>query len=293
MDQLFSMERLSINPYVVRRLHPSADTLPFGVEDDIAEEIAGLRLSDLHHMGALFFADHSILGKYASNPGRYGGACSAYFFIHPKSGDFLPLAIKTNVGADLVYTPKDDENDWLLAKMAFEMNDVFHAQVWHLSHAHDVAEITYLAAIRTVSRKHPLRGYLDRLMYRAYAIRPVGEDYLFDAGGFIDKSFASDNLAARALSGHLYDSGAGSFQSSQFGNNLVSRGLVNCTYGPPLKDMPYYDIVNPMVSAIHEFTAAYVDTYYPSNALLAEDDELQAVSVSRISVKVNHQNFQC
>jgi len=74
----------------------------------------------------------------------------------------MPLAIKTNVDRDLIYTPIDDENDWLFAKMAFEMNDLFHGQIYHLSHTHDVAEPVYLAALRTLSKKHPIRGYLDR-----------------------------------------------------------------------------------------------------------------------------------
>ena len=162
-DLLFSMERLSINPYVVERLHPRHDTLPFHVNTKIVKTLAaGLSLSELHASGRLFFANHSIQANYPTNHGRWTAACSAYFFLHPVSGDFLPLAIRTNVGADLIYTPLDEENDWLLAKMAFEMNDLFHGQIYHLSNTHDVAEPIHLAALRTLSQRHPVRGYLDR-----------------------------------------------------------------------------------------------------------------------------------
>lgn len=82
--------------------------------------------------------------------------------MHPTTGEFLPLAIKTNMGADLIYTPEDDENDWLFAKMAFEMNDLFHGQLFHLANTHDVAEPVHQAALRTLSKRHPVRGYLDR-----------------------------------------------------------------------------------------------------------------------------------
>lgn len=119
-------------------------------------------------------------------------------------------------------------------------------------------------------------------MYQAYAVRPIGDEFLFNDGGFFDSSFAPTNFGGRSLSSDLYSAGAGLFRSSQFGPDLVSRGLVNCNYGPALKNMPFYDTVNPMVTAIHDFTTAYVNAYYPSNALLERDKELQAWMVEAV-----------
>lgn len=113
-------------------------------------------------------------------------------------------------------------------------------------------------------------------MYQAFAIRPIGDEFLFNNGGFFDSSFAPTNFGGRALSGDLYPAGAGLFRTSQFSHDLVQRGLVNCSYGPALKNMPFYDTVRPMVAAIEDFVAVYVDTYYPSNRLLVQDHELQA-----------------
>ncbi|GMG44962.1 unnamed protein product [Aspergillus oryzae var. brunneus] len=161
-DLLFSMERLSINPYVVRRLHPSNDHLPLDVDDHVMRDLAGGRtLAVLHQEGRLFLANHSYQAAYPKTPGRWTAACTAYFFIHPRSGDFLPLAIKTNMGSDLTYTALDDANDWLCAKMAFNMNDLFHSQLYHLAHTHDVAEPVHQTALRTMSARHPVRGYLN------------------------------------------------------------------------------------------------------------------------------------
>jgi hypothetical protein len=79
------------------------------------------------------------------------------------SGDFLPLAIKPNVeGSDLVYTPQDLPNDWLLAKMMFNSNSFWHAQWYHLAATHAVGEIVYLSAIRTLSEEHPIMAILHR-----------------------------------------------------------------------------------------------------------------------------------
>ena len=169
-DLLFSMERLSVNPYSIRRLHPIADALPFDIDPTVSINLSGVDTQALHKSGRLFYADHSYQAAYPTTPGKYVAACSAYFFLHPKSGIFLPLAIKTNVGADLIYTPSDTEEDWLLAKTMFNTNDLFHGQIYHLANSHAINEIIHLAALRTLSSLHPVLGLLDRCMYDSFAI---------------------------------------------------------------------------------------------------------------------------
>lgn len=113
-------------------------------------------------------------------------------------------------------------------------------------------------------------------MYQAFAIRPIGNEVLFNNGGFFDSSFTPTNFAGRSLSGELYSAGAGLFRTSQFTHDLVQRGLMNCSYGPALKNMPFYETVRPMIAAIEDFVTVYVDTYSPSDRLLVQDHELQA-----------------
>ena len=155
------MERLSNNPFPIRRLHPQRDTLPFNVDDEIVKRLSTKTLKSLHADGRLFVVDHSYQANYAKIEGRFSAACTAYFFIDPISSALLPLAIKTNVGKDLIYTPLDDDQDWLLAKIMFNENDLFHGQILHLANSHAVAEIVYEAALRTMSALHPVRAYLD------------------------------------------------------------------------------------------------------------------------------------
>jgi hypothetical protein len=164
-DLLFAMERLSVNPYPIKRLHPTVDSLPFVMSNEIAVQLAGRSLEGLHREGRLFIVDHSYQARYPTSEGRYTAACQCYFYIHPISGDFLPLAIRTDVGSDLIYTPLDEEADWLLAKAMFNMNDLFHGQIFHLANSHAVAEIVHLAALRTLSDKHPVLVLLTRCMY--------------------------------------------------------------------------------------------------------------------------------
>lgn len=159
------MERLSVNSYSVRRLHPTADVLPFEIDSVISRKVTGVDIRTLHRAGRLFYADHSYQARYPTVAGKYTAACSAYFYLHPVSSQFLPLAIKTNVGSDLIYTPLDDEKDWLLAKMMFNMNDLFHGQIFHLANSHAICEVVNLAALRTLGSDHPVMGLLDRRAY--------------------------------------------------------------------------------------------------------------------------------
>jgi len=163
-DLFFSMERLSANPFSIRRLNPQIDNIPYIVEDAIVRNLTGKTLNCLFEEGRLFVADHSNIKPFGSETieGRYTAFCTALFYICPTKNQLLPLAIKTNTGADLIYTPLDAPNDWLLAKILFNSNDLFHGQMYHLVGTHAVAEIVYLAALRTLSTSHPVFAYLQR-----------------------------------------------------------------------------------------------------------------------------------
>jgi arachidonate 15-lipoxygenase (second type)/8-lipoxygenase (S-type) len=156
------MERLSLNPYSVRRLNPARlDSLPFDVDDITAVKITGATALSLLASGSLFYVDHRFQAELEST-GRYAAACDALFYISPETGDFLPLAIRTNVGSNLIYTPADTANDWLLAKIMFNLNDLWHSQFYHFAATHVVAEIAYEAAYRTLSDNHPVMALLER-----------------------------------------------------------------------------------------------------------------------------------
>jgi hypothetical protein len=154
------MERLSVNPFSLSRISRN-QTLPFKVADNITTTLTGKTLSNLQQEGRLFVVDYSSFVGLPRQPGRYAAASTAYFYIHPQTAEFLPLAIKTNEGADLIYTPLDSPNDWFLAKTLFESNEAVASDMFHLSATHAVANAVHEAALRTMADQHPLRGYLD------------------------------------------------------------------------------------------------------------------------------------
>jgi hypothetical protein len=270
------MERLSVNPYVLQRLHPTKDKIPFAVDRKSIAKITGSTLASLHKDGRLFLADHSYQSKYVVQEGRYSAACSALFYLDCRSNQLLPIAIKTNSGADLTYTPLDDPNDWLLAKIMFNVNDLFHGQIYHLANSHAVAEIVYLAAIRSLSPRHPVFGLLERLMYQAYAIRPIGERILFNPGGLFDQNFALSNIAVRSFAAEFYPDVAGPFKKNYFESNLRARGLIDANYGPKLPHIPFYEDGAKIIKTIRTFIKSFVEATYKTDKELSRDSELQA-----------------
>lgn len=155
------MERLSINPFALSRINPNK-TLPFSLDDNTTVAVTGTTLANLHQAGRLFVVDHASLAGLPRQPGRFAASSTALFYMHPNTEEFLPLAIKTNEGGDLIYTPRDAPNDWFLAKTLFESNDAVTSSMFHVSATHFVAQIVQQAALRTMADQHPIRGFLDQ-----------------------------------------------------------------------------------------------------------------------------------
>jgi hypothetical protein len=104
----------------------------------------------------------------------------------------------------------------------------------------------------------------------------VGTKELFNPGGPFDQNFAFGSSVALAWNSQLYRNISGHFQANYFNRWFVDRGLVNCSYGPPLAHFPFYEDAAPIVDSIRTFVDAYVESFYPTDDLLSQDTELQA-----------------
>ncbi|KAI6848119.1 Lipoxygenase [Hortaea werneckii] len=274
-DRFFSMERLANSPYAVRRLEPGVDSLAFEFDEGLATNLTTLTLQELFDTGRLFYADYRDQ-KDLQPTARYSAACDAYFYIHPESDDFLPLAIRTNSGGNLIYTPADDFEDWTLAKIMYNVCDIWFAQWDHLARTHETAHIAYMAAIRTLSEEHPVMTILNRLMFEIFAIQPLAAVVLFPIAGAVDQLFAYTGPEAQSYTTNLYENGgSGRFQANFFKRDLRARGLIDASFGPALKHFPFFEDASAINSAIADFMASFVDSYYDSDDQVAGDTELQ------------------
>ncbi|KAF2704147.1 Lipoxygenase [Pleomassaria siparia CBS 279.74] len=239
-DLTFSMAQLSSNPYRIVRVAKDV-LLPFAVPN--AKSISTLSLAALQSAGRLFLTDFLEQKTQPKTPGRYAAAY------------FLPLAIKPNVdGAeDLIYTPEDETNDWLLAKLMFNQNSIM-----------------YLAAIRTLNEEHPVMAILNRLVKDAWALGPIAVYRLLFEGGPMEQLFASNGLVH---SRRLY---SGTFQANYFKTNVARHGLIDSKFGPKPKIFPFYEDASVIYDATRVFMADLVDSYYTSAKMLEKDVDLQA-----------------
>jgi hypothetical protein len=271
-DLFFSMERLANSAFSVRRL-PKASKLPFQVDSASVRKITGSSAQQLLKDGRLFYADHRAQADFPKTTNKFAAASDAYFYI-AKSGQFLPLAIRTNVGSNLVYTPADDAADWTLAKIIFNVNDFFFAQTWHLAATHEVVQIAWMAAIRTLSVDHPVYALLDRLTFQLFSIQPLAQSFLFDNGTAFDTLFPVTGTGARDFVTELYFNGTGAFRAHYFKTDLEERGLINGD-GPELSHFPFYEDAAVIHSATRDFISAFIKSFYDSDATVREDKELQ------------------
>ncbi|RDW56625.1 hypothetical protein BP5796_13090 [Coleophoma crateriformis] len=285
-DSMFSMERLSSNPYSIRRLNPRKDTLPFPVNDTLVVKLTTTTLSGLFSAGRLFFVDYSYLTRYAATSGRYSAACSAYFYIDPTTRDFLPLAIKTNVGSNLTYTPLDTPNDWLLAKMMFNENDLWYQAWYHFASTHYVAGLSLTAATRCMSPNHPVLALLNRMNVQGYAFQEIAELLLFSPGTLIDQNFVFSGSDARKDTNDLYYQSAGAFQANYFHTQFAARGLINTTYGPALKYSPFVEDAEVIHASMQKFMTTFVNSYYTSPSTITGDAELQCWITEAVPAKI-------
>ncbi|KAL5399949.1 hypothetical protein PMIN06_005389 [Paraphaeosphaeria minitans] len=274
-DLFFSMERLANSAFSVRRL-PRSSELPFQVEYPIVSMVTGssLSLQKLLQDGRLFYADHRAQAAWPKTTNKFAAACDAYFYIS-KRGQFLPLAIRTNVGSNLIYTPVDEHADWTLAKIMFNVNDFFFAQTWHLAATHEIVQIAWMAAIRTLSIEHPIYALLDRLTYQLFAIQPLAQSFLFDNGTAFDTLFPITGTGARNFVTELYFNGTGAFKEGYFETDLKKRGLIHGD-GPKLAHFPYYENASTIHNAMRSFMRAFIKSFYKSDRAVQGDPEIQA-----------------
>lgn len=113
-------------------------------------------------------------------------------------------------------------------------------------------------------------------MYRAYGVFAVGSTVIFGPGALFDQNYVFNSSVALGWNNQLYHNSSGHFQANYFDRYFVDQCLVNCSYGPELQHFPFYEEALPLVNAIRSFTEAYVQSYYPTDDLFAQDYELQA-----------------
>ncbi|KAG0450833.1 hypothetical protein HPP92_026728 [Vanilla planifolia] len=229
-----------------------------------------------------------FLDRINAQDGRKSYATRTIFFL-TQMGTLKPIAIELSLpertprGKRVLTPPSDASGNWLwqLAKAHVSANDVgVHQLVNHWLRTHACIEPFILAAHRQMSAMHPIFKLLKPHMRYNMEINAIARQFLVNAGGVIESSFAPGPVSMEISS--AYYAHHWRFDQEGLPADLIRRGVAVEDPSEPhglrmlIPDYPYADDGLLLWSTLQSFVAEYVSVYYTSPAAVQSDAELQS-----------------
>ncbi|CAA7405161.1 unnamed protein product [Spirodela intermedia] len=183
-----------------------------------------------------------------------------------------------------VYTHGHDATKqwiWRLAKAHVCSNDAgVHQLVNHWLKTHACMEPYIIAAHRQLSGMHPVFKLLHPHMRYTMEINALARQSLINGGGIIEAGFSPGKYAME-ISSAAYKS-HWRFDMEALPADLLRRGMAEedpsepCGVKLVIEDYPYAADALLVWSAIEDWVRDYVSLFYPSDAVVSGDGELQS-----------------
>lgn len=275
LDEEFGRQRLDgVNPLLLRLLTELPEKLP--VTDELLRGLLpdGQSLARLLDARRLFVLDYEILDGI---PGRLGRFCTApiVLFRRDDADRLMPLAIQLGqspADAPVIFTPKDFYWTWLFARsFVASAEGTHHEIVAHLSRTHLAMEPFWVAANRTLPPQHPLHELLKPHFSGTLDINRRARTKLLGPGGPIDQSIGIGAEGALDLIGRAES--RWSFESTNPYRQIGDRGLLS---NELLPGYHYRDDALRLFDLIETYVGELLSVFYPSDASVREDAELQS-----------------
>ncbi len=274
-DEEFARQRLDgINPVLLKLVTEMPANFPLSdaqVQGVIAPDTS---LAALLAARRLFLLDYEILHGLEPDYGRFCVAPMAYFWLDG-NGRLMPLAIQLGQSPEeavTVFTPKDDHWTWLLARAFLQCADgAFHEIVAHLGGTHLVMEAFWVATCRTLPAQHPLHVLLKPHFDGTLAINHAARTKLLAPNGPIDQAIAYGSVGCLTLLGLAYE--RWSFEDTDPVAQMRARGVLDKDVLP---NYHYRDDALALFAVIQDFVRDVLRVYYPDDATVRQDGELQA-----------------
>lgn len=300
-DEEFCREMLAgVNPVIIKLLKefpPTSKLDPdiYGNQTSkitaahIEKSLNGLSADEALNKKRLFILDHHdmirpYLNRINSNEGTKIYATRTLLFLQD-DGTLKPLAIELSLpeSPSKVYTPAQNGVEgaiWQLAKAYVTVNDSgVHQLISHWLNTHAVMEPFVIATNRQLSVVHPIY----KLLYPHYRdtmnINALARQTLINAGGILESTVFPGKYAME-MSAAVYKSW--NFMEQSLPADLIKRGVAvedpsNANNVQLLiKDYPYAVDGLAIWSAIHTWVTEYCTIYYPDDATLQADVQVQA-----------------
>ncbi|KAF0872624.1 LX15B lipoxygenase, partial [Crocuta crocuta] len=276
-DTFFASQFLNgLNPVLIRRCHSLPENFP--VTNDMVAPVLGPGTSLQAELarGSLFLVDHGILSGVSTNvingKPQFSAAPMTLLYQRPGGGPLLPLAIQlsqTPGPSSPIFLPSDNKWDWLLAKTwvrnaEFSVNEA----LTHLLEAHLLPEVFTMATLRQLPQCHPLFKLLIPHTRYTLHINTLGRELLIAPGQVVERVRSigiegfSDLIQRRMETL--------SYTSLCLPADIRARGVEG------IPGYYYRDDGLQVWGAMESFVSEIISIYYPSDASVRDDSELQA-----------------
>ncbi|KAM9608562.1 polyunsaturated fatty acid lipoxygenase ALOX15B-like [Morphnus guianensis] len=275
-DAFFGAQYLSgVNPVLLRRcsrLPPNFPVTPPMVAPSLGPATCLQREME---KGNIYLADYAVLEGLptAEIDGHPTFVAAPLCLLHQRpDGQLLPIAIQLSQHPgprSPIFLPGDPPWVWVLAKTWVRSAEFHvHEALSHLLRSHLLGEVYALATLRQLPPQHPVFKLLVPHTRFTVHIATLARRFLLNPGGVFDRAVA---LGRRGLL------------------RLVARGLRELPYAALVlpRDLRrrrvtrtrryhFADDARRIWAAIRSFVKGIVQHYYPCDAAVREDPELQA-----------------
>ncbi|XP_066942820.1 polyunsaturated fatty acid lipoxygenase ALOX15B-like isoform X2 [Macrobrachium rosenbergii] len=273
-DWWFGAQRIQgVNPVVIELCKSIPGNFDV-TEETVKDLIEDLTLEEALEKNKIFICDLAILDGVECKDDRELAAPLALFYLNKKN-EMMPIAIqlKQKKAADNpVYTPKDEPNTWLVAKMFYNNAEAQHHQaLTHLGYTHLLMEGVVICTHRNLSPSHPLFKLMAPHFLFLLAINTRGLEKLVSPGGWVDNCMTQGVKGIFTLMRRGFD--RWSFQrEGKVREEIKSRGLLDKEILP---DYPYRDDAVPLYDVIRDYVKTVVEHHYDTVEKVHNDWELK------------------
>ncbi|XP_015847828.1 hydroperoxide isomerase ALOXE3 isoform X1 [Peromyscus maniculatus bairdii] len=275
-DSFFGYQYLNgVNPVMLHCLSSLPSKLP--VTNDMVAPLLGpgTCLQTELERGHIFLADYWILAEApvhcVNGRPQYVAAPLCLLWLNPQ-GVLLPLAIQlsqTPGPESPIFLPTDCEMDWLLAKTWVRNSEfLVHENNTHFLCTHLLCEAFSMATLRQLPLCHPIYKLLLPHTRYTLQVNTIARATFLNPEGLVDKV---TSIGRRGLI-YLMSTGLAHLTYTDFclPDSLRARGVLN------IPNYHYRDDGLKIWAAIERFVSEIVSYYYPSDASVLQDSELQA-----------------
>ncbi|KAL7060840.1 hypothetical protein AAHC03_09266 [Spirometra sp. Aus1] len=273
-DVAFGAQRLKgCNPFVIQlctQLPPSLECL----RDWIKPHLEGWTLQQTIAAKRLYIVDFAIMRGLHCRPGRVIAAPLALFFYTEKR-QLQPLAIHMDADSSdrrQLFLFTDSSEDWLQAKLWFNLADACHHMIAGRLLTHLLLESIYVSMRRNLAQSHPIYQLMAPHFRSLLAVNSKLKDWIFDKGWIARNIQLSKKgirqLLKRAFKQWRFDVKANVYAECESRGVYDRKGLGN---------YPYRDDAFLVYGIFDRFIVKFLRIFYPRGPVdLLEDVELQS-----------------